>query len=85
MRPTAVSTAVNSLYAKKKYDIYITGSSAFLLSVDLATLFTGRYIGIHVFPFSFREYCRYYDETDDKENLFETYSMRGGIGRLLRL
>ncbi len=71
--------AVNSLYSKEKYDIYITGSNAFLLSADLAKLFTGSYIKIHVFPFSFQEYCQYYDEAGDKEKLFDEYSIKGGL------
>jgi len=47
---------VDSLYIKKNVDLYITGSNAYLLSSELATLLTGRYMEIHILPFSFAEY-----------------------------
>lgn len=70
--------AVNWLHAQEKYDIYITGSNAFLLSSDLATLFTGRTFQIKMFPFSFAEYLQYFEEKD-KYAALEQYLHDGGM------
>ena len=64
---------INSLFTKKHIDLYVTGSNAYLLSSELATLLTGRYIAINVQPYSFREYALAYEEEKNIDRLFRQY------------
>ena len=70
--------AVDSLYVKKNVDVYVTGSNAYLLSGELATLLSGRYIEIKMLPLSFSEFWEL-REGGDKEALFAEYMKNGGL------
>lgn len=70
--------AVDSLYIKKNTDIYITGSNAYLLSGELATLLSGRYVEISMLPFSFKEYLEYHP-FEDKTSALAAYMSDGGF------
>ena len=75
---------VDSLFLRDYLDIYMTGSNSYMLSGELATLLTGRYIQIHVLPLSFKEYLSYYGETDELKK-YNEYVMYGGFPYLINL
>ena len=64
---------VDSLFIKKNVDLYITGSNAYLLSSELATLLTGRYIEIKMLPLSFKEYLEAFSDKTDISRKFRDY------------
>lgn len=71
--------AINSIHARGGWDIYLTGSNAFLLSSDLATLFTGRHREVHILPFSFGEYRDYFGGQGPIDDDFDDFVRRGGL------
>lgn len=75
--------AIDSLYVKKNTDIYITGSNSYLLSGELATLLTGRYVEISMLPLSFREF--YQLSGTDKDTSFSQYIKYGGFPYLAQM
>ena len=70
--------AVDSLYVKENVDLYITGSNAWLLSGELATLLSGRYVEINMLPLSFREYCEM-KGSGNQDALLASYLRYGGL------
>jgi len=78
---------IDALYVEKFIDLYVTGSNAYFLSGDLATLLSGRYITIHILPFSFAEFAESQkDTTLNKYELFNNYLYETSLpqGVLLR-
>ncbi len=76
---------VDSLYIKDNFDIYITGSNAYLLSGELATLLSGRYIEIQMLPLSFKEYISSFEGNTNTQQLFAKYLENGSFPYILQI
>lgn len=76
---------VDSLFIKENMDVYITGSNAHMLSGELATLLSGRYVEIKMLPLSFKEYCSAFSENQNIERLFNDYLLNSSFPYTLEL
>jgi predicted AAA+ superfamily ATPase len=76
---------LEGLYVNPKIDLYVTGSNAFLLSSELATLLTGRAFEINVLPFSFSEYLEFTKKNTNPDRAFAEYIQTGGFPEAVRL
>jgi predicted AAA+ superfamily ATPase len=77
--------AVDSLYVKKNCDVYITGSNAYLLSGELATLLSGRYVEIKMLPLSFKEYVSAFPKDTSVDRLYADYTQNSAFPYALEL
>jgi len=77
--------AVNSLFIKKYVDLYITGSNAFILSGELATFLSGRYVEIHLFPLSFKEYFSAFTGSKPPSRFYQDYVLNGSFPYTIEL
>lgn len=76
---------LEGLYVHPNIDLYVTGSNAFLLSSELATLLTGRAYEIHVLPFSFAEFISFTGRSNNLDRAFAAYIETGGFPEAVRL
>jgi predicted AAA+ superfamily ATPase len=76
---------VDGLFVKSNIDVYVTGSNAYLLSSELGTLLTGRYISIPVYPLSFKEYVNAFEDKSRLDLLFTNYLQNGGMPGMIEL
>ncbi len=76
--------AIRSLQAKGEHDIYITGSNAFLLSGELATYLSGRYVEFKIFGLTYNEFLTFHQLSDSQET-FLTYLRYGGLPYLINI
>jgi hypothetical protein len=76
--------AVDSLFLKKNCDVYITGSNAYFLSSELATLLSGRYVELKMLPLSFKEFCSGFDGNAAKNENFTRYMRLGSFPYTLK-
>jgi predicted AAA+ superfamily ATPase len=77
--------AVDSLYVRKDCDVYITGSNASLLSGELATLLSGRYVEIKMLPLSFKEYVSAFPQDLNIDRLYANYTQNSAFPYTLEI
>lgn len=76
---------LEGLFVHPDVDLYVTGSNAYLLSSELATLLTGRAYEVHVLPFSFKEYAEFSSTGKSVERVFADYLQTGGFPEAVNL